>query len=456
MDGGHLAWAKRAGGGGYDGPAGIGVLADGSWLIAGKYSSAAAVFGPGEANEITLPPSPYGEYDMFLARYRADGSLAWARRAGGGPTFQDDIPHDLVVRADGSSIMCGSYEGTTTFDGDAQDITITTSGNGAFLAGFDVNGSVLWAFDALGGQLAASPDGTLTMARNLSIARHTSSGSHVWTKTVVSDAYASISDVAMLADGSVLITGEFAGTATFGSGESNPVTLTAPGTFGWQADAFIAKLAADGSVVWARVAATNPLEVQPGAIAALADGSFVITGFFGGHYESANNGNGTATFGPGQVTATMVNHQALDLFVARFDANGAFQWVRTGKSTGHEFGTGIAAAPDGSSIAVTGWFGIYNGSTMTLGDQPNQILLLAQGMADSFVASFTGNGDLRWAKRVGGTGRTEASRIEMFADGSTLFAGAFGGDATFGPGEPATVTLTAQGNADPFAAKLGP
>ena len=73
-----------------------------------------------------------------------------------------------------------------------------------------------------------------------------------------------------------------------------------------------------------------------------------------------------------------------------------------------------------------------------------------------FIASYTGDGDLRWAKRAGLTDRTEAGRIAIFDDGSTLVAGPFGGDATFGPGEAGATMLTAVGNADVFLAKLSP
>jgi len=59
---------------------GVATFADGSSVITGEFSGT-CTFGLGEPGVTTLIAA--GSFDMFVARYNADGSLAWARRAGG-------------------------------------------------------------------------------------------------------------------------------------------------------------------------------------------------------------------------------------------------------------------------------------------------------------------------------------------------------------------------------------
>lgn len=76
---GTVIWVKQAGGidpdtGDYG--SGIVALPDNSLLVTGTYQGDAP-FGSG----ITLVAT--GSHDIFLAKYEADGTIAWARRAGG-------------------------------------------------------------------------------------------------------------------------------------------------------------------------------------------------------------------------------------------------------------------------------------------------------------------------------------------------------------------------------------
>ncbi|MCX6645371.1 MAG: hypothetical protein NTY09_03300, partial [bacterium] len=76
-----LAWAKRAGGpSGFDGGNGITTLSDNSTVVTGTFYLS-STFGPGESNQTVL--SFTGEYDIFIACYNPDGTLAWAKCAGG-------------------------------------------------------------------------------------------------------------------------------------------------------------------------------------------------------------------------------------------------------------------------------------------------------------------------------------------------------------------------------------
>jgi len=78
---GNWQWAKGAGGTSEDAGQGIVTLSDGSTIVTG-YFSGSATFGKGESAETILVSD--GSTDIFLAKYNSDGTIAWAKRAGGG------------------------------------------------------------------------------------------------------------------------------------------------------------------------------------------------------------------------------------------------------------------------------------------------------------------------------------------------------------------------------------
>ncbi|MCK4719816.1 hypothetical protein KAU08_04115, partial [bacterium] len=81
---GDLFWAKQAGGTELDEGRSITALSDNSTVATGWFRDS-ATFGQGEPNETVLTSA--GWRDIFIARYNPDGSLAWAKKAGG--TSQD-------------------------------------------------------------------------------------------------------------------------------------------------------------------------------------------------------------------------------------------------------------------------------------------------------------------------------------------------------------------------------
>jgi len=137
--------------------------------------------------------------------------------------------------------------------------------------------------------------------------------------------------VSALPDGSSIVTGSFQGDAIFGS-----TTLTSAGGF----DVFTAKMNADGTCAWATQAGGEGNEDGRG-ISALRDGSSIVTGRFGG----------TATFG----STTLTSAGGYDVFTAKMNADGTWAWATNAGGTGHDYGFGVSALPDGSSI-VTGGF----------------------------------------------------------------------------------------------------
>ncbi len=366
------AWASQGGGTGDAYANGVSALPDGSSIITG-YFDGTATFG-------TTPPLiSTGLRDTFTAKVNADGSYAWAVRGGG---TGNDNSYGVSALPDGSSIITGFFNGTATFG--TTPPLISTEFRDTFTAKVNADGSYAWAIRG-GGTGDDSATG-----------------------------------VSALADGSSIITGDFAGTATFGT--TPPLIST---SYLW--DTFTAKVNADGSYAWAIRGGGTSFDSAYG-VSALADGSSIITGFF----------DGTTTFG---TTPPLISTGLYDAFTAKVNADGSYAWAISGGGTGYDIARGVSVLPDGSSI-ITGSFA----GTVTFG----ATTLISAGSDDAFTAKVNADGSYAWAIKAGGTGFDIATGVSALADGSSIITGYFIGTATFG----ATPPLTSDESANSFTAKV--
>ena len=129
----NLAWAKRAGGSIFDESYGITALSDDSTVVTGFFEGS-ATFGPGEPNETILTAA--GSGDIFIASYNPDGTLAWAKRAGG--SAYNDEGYGITALTDNSTVVTGYFEETTIFGpGEPNETILTSAGNNdIFIARF--------------------------------------------------------------------------------------------------------------------------------------------------------------------------------------------------------------------------------------------------------------------------------------------------------------------------------
>jgi len=407
---GRLAWAKRAGGARKDNGRGVAALPDGSTVIAGFFEGV-ATFGRGEANETVLTCA--SEQDIFVARYGPDGSLAWARRAGGADA---SAGQGVAALPDGSALVTGCFKGVATFGpGEAGETVLEA------------------ACLEVGGEAGMG---------DIFLARYGPDGSLAWAKRAGGTDWDEGHGVAVLADGSALVTGCFGGAATFGAGEPRETSLTSAGG----SDIFIARFSPDGRLAWARRA--GGADDDDGiAAAALGGNSVAVVGYFGG----------VATFGPGGPDETrLASAGAHDIFVARYGPDGALAWARRAGGASLDWGYGIAAFQDGS-VAVTGFFA---GSAAFGPGEPDETVLTASGpdarCNDAFVARYGSDGALAWARRAGGVEADQGRAVAVLADGSVVVTGDFRGAATFGPEEPDETILTSTEGSDVFVARFRP
>ena len=226
--------------------------------------------------------------------------------------------------------------------------------------------------------------------------------SFTWAKSAGGTTFGNATSVSALADGSSIITGRFAGTATFGS--TPPLTSTGV------RDVFVAKVNPDGSFAWATSAGGTGEDIGYG-VSALADGTSIVTGLL----------SDTVSFGS---TPPLTSAGGYDVFVAKVNTDGSFAWAKRAGDTGRDNATSVSALADGSSI-ITGRFT----GTNTFGSTPP---LISAGSDDVFVAKVNTDGSFAWAKSAGGAASDWGQSVSALADGSSIITGPAAGTVTFG------------------------
>jgi len=486
-DDGDLLWAVSAGGTLTEEGHGIAILPDGGALVAGSFGfpvldpgvTYTATFGASEANETTL--SSAGEYDVFVARYNSDGTLEWAVNAGG---TSSDEGFGIAALADGSSLVTGRFRFAATFGaGEANETTLTAPASDAnlFLARYNSDGTLAWAVSAggndwaQGNAVAALEDGSALVTgyfegtatfgpgegnetplisagqNDIFVAKYNPDGTLAWAKQAggTGNADGSGRGIAALSDGSSVVTGAFWNDVTFGAGEANETTLSSAGDW----DIFVAKYDPDGDLVWAARSGGNR-SAEGEDIATLADGSALITGNF----------EGEATFGPGDPNEIILDSGDYpDILVAKYNPDGTLAWATQAGGVDYDYGRGIAALPDGSTLIT----GDFEGTATFGAGEPNETSLITSANWDMFLAKYDPDGALRWARRAGGTDTDGASgnSVSALDDGTSVVTGTFRGEpeqepsggaktVVFGPGEDNETPLdSVDGSYDVFAAK---
>ena len=434
----EFAWARRAGSesGGECRALGVACAPSGEVSVTGFFSGTASF---GSTNIVCT-----GFENMFVARYDGAGNLLWVRKAGGASY---DEGRAVVVDASGNTFVAGFFQGTAAFG----STNVTSVGESdMFLAKYSSSGTLLWVrkaggtdFDeAHGLALDASGDvyltgyfnlkatfgalniTNLTTSNQLFVAKCNASGAFVWARRAGGSA--DIEGTALTVDGNtnVFVTGSFAGSANFGS-----TNLLATGSNGLN-DIFVARYDGNGNLLWVRQAGGMG-EDEPAAIAADRTGHVGVIGRF----------SGSAAFSPTNLIGA-----GMDIFVARYDADGNLLWAcRAGGNNSIYGDAGLAAAMDASNQLVVSGFFSGNASFGATN-------LASSGFQDVFVAAYQMNGDLSWIRKAGGPNLDVGSCLAVDTAGSILLAGFFSGTAAYG-----NTTLTSgSGGAsrDMFVAKL--
>jgi hypothetical protein len=277
---------QTGGGKGYDYGHGIAVDPQGEVVITG------AVVGDAEFGEMKLP-SGFTSGRVFCAKYRADGTLVWAKAATGAAGGSG---HGVAVDGAGNIYVGGM-----------------TSGRGE-----------------IGGKELVTPKGASALVVKLSPA-----GEVRWVAQQFGEASCLFHEITADEKGRVWASGMWKGPVTFG-GEKFATSNEK------DSDAFVSHFDTEGKQLWTRVGQGPGTDYGLG-VATDGTGSCFLTGEFSEGFKLA-----------GQAVE---NRGGTDIYVAKFDEKGALQWVMTAGGEKGENAYTMVCDRDGNLVLAGSFVG---------------------------------------------------------------------------------------------------
>jgi hypothetical protein len=319
---GQFQWARLGGGGLIDRGYGVAADAEGNCYVTGHYQSTDADFsGTKLINR--------GDYDVFVAKYDRDGKLQWVQTAGGKGY---DYGHGIAVDDAGDVIVTGAVVGEADFG--AAKIP-NEPGSHVFCAKYHADGKLVWAKVAtgaargsghgvavdgggniyvgglssgageFGGKPLVTPKGQSALVVKLS-----PQGEVRWLAQEFGEASCLFHEITCDREGRVWASGMFKGKATIGT-----ETFTTTGDK--DSDALLCHFDTEGKLLWSRVGSGPGIDYGLG-VTTDGHGNSFLTGEF----------NDTFTLAGEQLHSI----GGADVYVAKFDAQGALRWLTQGGS----------------------------------------------------------------------------------------------------------------------------
>lgn len=339
---------------------------------------------------LTSPQDGDIAYDVTFKCMRLYNGTKWVRlisdddlnipstTAWSGGSPQEEAGHAIATDSSGNIFVTGYFSGSATFN----DTTVNSSGG-----------------------------------KDIFVAKYNSTGTLRWVQTAGGTESDVANCIAVDKNGDVIIAGFFYISCTF---DSN--TFTSAG----KADMFVAKYSNTGELHWVKQGGSSEIDAANGMVLD-NENNIYITGYYGND----------ASF-----DSTAIPHAGLaDLYIVKYNANGALQWLEWLGSTGNEVGKGITIDPSGA-IYITGYF---NGTSTSF----DSITLTNSGSYDILVAKYDPKtNSWKWAKKAGGSVEDRGNSIVLAPNRNIYVTGFFGGNANFDG-----TTLVSAGKSDAFIAK---
>lgn len=446
--GGDLLWIKTISG--FDSIGGsIQVTDDGGYVLRGSTSS----YGNGAK-------------DLLVAKLSSDGELLWARTIGGS---SDDVGSSIRKTAEGNFILAG---GTNSFGSGEQAILVAQLNASGWIENCSAMQSIYpiltditseVSFESVSFSLTDIPSSAvlnITMIEtDVTDALQASEDKICFTSTFSAPTTKPDEQVGaffevfggsgaksahssqIIADGSIVLAGV---TTSLEAGDL---------------DVLVMKVAAEGGLLRAWVLGGAGTDYGDTLIEA-SDGSLVMSGYTNSYSDGTD-----------------------DALVVKLNSNGHFQWARTLGGSDNDEGTAVSELLDGGFVltgrtesygvdgdvlmmklasdgnllwaktlggtseergnaigrAVNGGF-VLTGYTHSFGSGP-----AGSEPADVLVARLASDGSLLWAKRFGGAGQDMGWSVQETKEGTIVLTGHYGADAWGG----------GVGLADMLVAKLG-
>ncbi len=354
-----------------------------------------------------------GDYDTFVAKVSASGTLQWMTYLGGSAF---DHGREIAADSAGDALVTGytnspDFEGrNNTFHGYSYDTFVAkVSASGTlqwmtYLGGARVDHGFGIAADSAGNAMVTGrTDSTDFDGRNNShhggqfdvfVVKVSPSGTLQW-MTYLGGSSGTDDGFGIAVDsaGNAMVTGITSSTDFEGRNNSH---------HGGPLDTFVVKVSPSGSLQWMTYLGGSSDYDNGYGIAADSAGNALVTGRTRStDFEGRNNSHHGGQF---------------DAFVVKVSPSGSLQWMTyLGGSSDNDDGFGIAADSAGNAL-VTG----RTDST----DFEGRVNLHHGGQFDAFVVEVSASGVLQWMTYLGGSGfRDSGYDIAVDSVGNALAAG---------------------------------
>ena len=313
----------------------------------------------------------------------------WAKQIGGS---NDDIAYSIAADSSGNVLVAGFFEGNIDVDGDGNN-DFTSYGNyDGYAAKFDSNGTLVWA-------------------------RQIGADNSDYARGITADS-----------SGNVLVVGYFEGDIDIDRDGNNDLTAHR------YRDGYVVKFDHNGNFVWAKPLGGRGADFAY-SITTDSSGNVLVAGEFQRSMDIDSDGNNDLN-----------SYGVRDGYAAKLDYNGNLLWAKQVGGSNRDRAHSIST--DSSNNVLVG--GDFEGNIDIDGDGISD--LTSYGSYDGYAAKFDNNGNLVWAKQIGGSSHDRIHSITNDSEGNVLVAGDFEGNIDIdGDGNN---DLTASDNRDGFAAKL--
>jgi len=384
-----------------------------------------------------------GNSDFFISKYDDQGNEIWAKRFGGNDqntcyegitTLCFDNQNEVLYAY---SYFCGSpvFGSDTLHSFGDRDIAILK---------LDANGNVLDAIHIFsvgpdaGNGCAVDQDGniyvcgetmspatfdTITLPRGGFFAKYESSGTCIWAKNIctlndIGDNSQFVAQHIICSGNSIYLTG----LSTDDTLQIDTISFSSTNEFG----GILTKFDSDGDIQWGKIfgyphATSFSMDMD-------AASNLYITGLFSGDSSYFD-------------TTLLTNNNQWDLYYARIDTNGIFDWVKQLHIT-----AGFGEAHSTIKVNSNGTFylaGNFSGDAVFGNDT-----ITAFNDVDMFLAYYNSNGECLAADHFGKAYSAYQTTVITDNNGIPIILGYFDSQLTLG-----NDTLNSQGLYDTFLAK---
>lgn len=202
------------------------------------------------------------------------------------------------------------------------------------------------------------------------------------------------------------------------------------GTNPGPADLFVAKHSPGGEVIWRHRIGSVQGDDRAPSIAVDSGGDVYVAGRYQGRVD----------FDPGPLeTIRESEGGTVDAFLLKLTTAGDHVWVKTFGQGSSRWDLAAAVTIDAAGeITLAG----MHGGALDLGDDGMPLKPMSNSLQglDLFILRLGPDGELKWAKRLGGDGDDSVMRLAQDTEGNVYLSGTFRGSVCFDPDDQSNAT----------------